>query len=304
MRTVDLLTRKFWRATGRRVDLDGAESWLAAPQSASSVVGPGWLEEEARRLGGHLVPDSPGAGLLPSLDVLDGPGFRAADLHPAVRDFYERTSAWRMEAWSSWSPVFRLGGGLVSRFFGRRVQQLALPMDPLDLSHGLDSAVMLVVDDAGAQLAAGWLRTLRATGDHVFSGCYSSRGLPGSDRPGIHVAFPLEAGNVQVFLRPYVEDGALVLRSPHGRFGQEGAYVVVFDGGAHHAARVPLHETFRIHVDPSGVLHTDHVLKLWSATVVRLHYRMEPETSPPSPGSSTGRRSPSSIQRVSQPGQE
>ena len=33
---------------------------------------------------------------------------------------------------------------------------------------------------------------------------------------------PLESGNVQVFLRPYAEDGALVLKSPQGRFGSDG----------------------------------------------------------------------------------
>lgn len=36
-------------------------------------------------------------------------------------------------------------------------------------------------------------------GDHVYSGCYSTRELPGSEQPSVHVAFPLEAGNVQVF---------------------------------------------------------------------------------------------------------
>lgn len=275
MRSLDLLTRKFWRLVGRRVDLAGSHSWLAAPQSSGSEVASGWLEAEAARLGGRLARDTPGAGLLASLDQLDGPGFSAARLDAQVRDFYEHTTAWRMEAWSGWSPLFWLGGELVARFFGRRVQQLALPMNPLDLSRGMDSEVTLIVDDDGTQLAAGWLRTLRATGDFVFSGCYSTRTLPGAAQPGIHVAFPLEDGNVQVFLRPEVEDGALVLRSPGGRFGEDGAYVVVTDAGRTYAARVPLHETFRIFVDDAGVLRTDHELRLWGARVVRLHYRME-----------------------------
>jgi hypothetical protein len=83
---------------------------------------------------------------------------------------------------------------------------------------------------------------------------------------------------VQVFLRPTVtDDGGLVLASPTGAFGQDGAYVVVRDGpgaGAH-AARVPLHETFHLYVDPDGVLRTDHELRLWSASAVRLHYKLE-----------------------------
>lgn len=103
------------------------------------------------------------------------------------------------------------------------------------------------------------------------------RVLPGAEQPSVHVAFPLEVGNVQVFLRPRVlADGALELSSPAGSFGEDGAYVVVEDAGRTHAARAPIHETFRVFVDPEGVLRTDHVLRLWSSTVVRLHYRLAP----------------------------
>ena len=92
------------------------------------------------------------------------------------------------------------------------------------------------IDSNGRQYAAGWLRTLSATGDFVYSGCYSVRLLPGSDQPSVHVAFPLESGNVQVFLRPGVQaDGSLVLASPPGPFGADGAYVVVRNGSSAHA---------------------------------------------------------------------
>ena len=66
-------------------------------------------------------------------------------------------------------------------------------MRALDVAHGIDSRVSVIADAAGNQLAAAWLRTLRATGDYVFSGCYSVRSLPGAERPSVHVAFPLES---------------------------------------------------------------------------------------------------------------
>jgi hypothetical protein len=151
-------------------------------------------------------------------------------------------------------------------------------MRPLDVARGMDSRVTPIRDRDGDQVAAAWTRTLRGSGRPVFSGAYSARTLPGADRPSVHVAFPLESGNVQVFLRPTVtDDGGLVLESPTGSFGQDGAYVVVRDGpdaGAH-AARVPLHETFHLYVDPDGVLRTDHHLRVWGASAVRLHYRLE-----------------------------
>jgi hypothetical protein len=218
-----------------------------------------------------------GAGLLADMSQLDGPDFTAANLRPEVRDFYEHTSDWRMEVWTQWNALFQPGGEPISRYFGRRVQQLALPTRPLDVALGMDSRVAKIVDADGEQKAAGWIRTLRSTGEYVYSGCYSTRVLPGARQPSVHVAFPLEAGNVQVFLRPRVlADGALELSSPAGSFGEDGAYVVVEDAGRTHAARAPIHETFRVFVDPEGVLRTDHVLRLWSATVVRLHYRLAP----------------------------
>ncbi|MCO1597047.1 hypothetical protein M8C17_17980 [Micromonospora sp. RHAY321] len=212
------------------------------------------------------------------MSVLDGTGFQAAGLDRTVRHFYEHTACWRMEVWAQWSALFQPGGELVSRLFGRRVQQLALPTRPLDVAHGMDSRVVHLVDANGKQHAAGWLRTLSATGEYVYSGCYSARLLPRSDQPSVHVAFPLESGNVQVFLRPSVQpDGSLVLSSSPGPFGGDGAYVVVRDGnGGAHAARVPIHERFHVYLDHRGVLRTDHELWLYRALVLRLHYRLEP----------------------------
>lgn len=170
------------------------------------------------------------AGLLADMRQLDGPEFRAAELHPRIRDFYEHTSNWRMEVWTQWK--FQPGGELVSRLWGRRVQQLALPTRPLDVAYGMDSRVELILDAQGEQASAGWLRTLRATGEYVYNGCYSSRLLPGEGQPSVHVAFPLEQGNVQVFLKPRnLPGGGLELHSPTGPFGSNGAYVVVNEAG-------------------------------------------------------------------------
>jgi hypothetical protein len=68
--------------------------------------------------------------------------------------------------------------------------------------------------------------------------------------------------------------GALGLKSPAGSFGDNGAYVVVKNRGRTHVARAPIHESFRVYLDREGVLRTDHHLCLWSAPVVRLHYKL------------------------------
>lgn len=273
---LDLLTRKWWRLVGREVDLAGEHAWLRAPVSSGSVIEDGWLADAALTYGGEVEENVPGAGLMPSMATLDGPGFAAAGLVPPVRDFYEHTADWRMEVWTGWSPVFWPGGELISRLFGSRVQQLALPTRSLEVSRGMTSRIAVITDATGEQQAAGWLRQLRGTGGYVYSGCYTQTRLPAADRASVHVSFPLQSGNVQVLLRPEVDaDGSLWLRSPGGRFGGDGAYVVVEDGGRTYAAAVPLRETFHVYVDEEGVLRTDHDLRLWSASVVRLHYKLE-----------------------------
>jgi hypothetical protein len=274
---VDTGTRAWWRLVGRHVDLDGAEQWLDAPTCGPGPVGASWLAAESERIGGSLREDVAGGGLLSSLSVLDGPGFRSTELDAAVRHFYEHTASWRMEVWAQWSALFQPGGALISQLFGRRVQQLALPTRALEVAHGIDSRVVHLLDADGEQRSAGWLRTLAATGDFLYSGCYSTRRLPGSDRPSVHVAFPLESGNLQVFLRPSIQqDGSLVLSSSPGVFGDNGTYVMVRDDirGAH-AARVPIHERFHVYRDHRGVLRTDHELRLRRALFLRLHYRLE-----------------------------
>ncbi|MBM4597646.1 hypothetical protein [Prescottella equi] len=275
---LDRGTRLWWRTVGRRIDLEGDHAWLAAPVSGRGAVADRWLPAEAERIGGRIDRDpDPWSGLLPSLDALAGPGFDPAAVHPALRDFYEHTSAWRMDAWTKWSRGFAGPGAVIESLYGKRLQQLALPVDALAVAHGVDSEIVRIVGPDGTHAGSAWLRTLRKTGDYMFSGYYRVGRLPGHDQPSVHVSFPLEQGNVQVYLRPSNgPGGAMTLSSPPGPFGDDGAYVMVIDDGRTYAARVPVHEEFRLYVDDEGIARTDHVLKLWGATAVRLHYRLVP----------------------------
>ena len=74
--------------------------------------------------------------------------------------------------------------------------------------------------------------------------------------------FPLPNGNVTVFLRPEVRpDGALVLASPIGPFGTEGAYLVVVgsDRETGWVRRVPLAEEFSYRLMLMAATHRSHV---------------------------------------------
>jgi hypothetical protein len=270
---LDLSTRLFWRTVGRRVDIEAEHSWLQAPHTARGGSGDDWLAEFDRV--GQVRPVDRRDGLLASMADLDGPGFRAAQLDPQVRDFYEHTASWRMEVWSQWNALFAPAGEVIARLWGRRVKQLALPVQPLSVSRGMSSVVRVVEQD-GARAGAAWLRNLRSDGSRVYSGFYRVSRLPSNAQPHVHVSFPLEHGNVQVFLVPRVDpDGSLWLESRSRSFGQDGAYVAVRFDNRWYAAMVPLRETFHVYADEEGVLRTDHQLRIGRWQALRLHYRLD-----------------------------
>ncbi|QVQ51761.1 hypothetical protein J4H86_23830 [Spiractinospora alimapuensis] len=274
-RTVDLATQRWVRVTGRRLDLR-EHSWLDGPVGAPDVVGDRWVRAEARRVGGRVTEGDSG-GLLCSMGDLAGAGFDPEALRPEVRNFYEATARWRMRAWATWWPPAYPFGWMLSRVFSQRLQQLALPLRRSDTAQGMDSAVVPV--RVGESLAGtAWVRRLRATGQMVYSGWYGIATRPGAQRPSVRVVFPLPNGNVTVFLRPEnASGGALRLVSPRGRFGDDGAYLLVraADQVGAWVRRVPIVETFDVYVDPHGTLRTDHDLRLWSLPALRLHYRMD-----------------------------
>jgi hypothetical protein len=210
------------------------------------------------------------------MSTLASSTFDPAALRPEVTDFYERTCNYRLDVWSQWSPWMWPGGWLISTIFARRLQQLALPLRPLEVAYGIDSDVVAVDDAHGRQLGAAWLRKVRATGQSIYSGWYGVVRLPGSSDPVVRVVFPLPNGSCTVFLTPRNDaGGALVLESPLGPFGAPGAYLVVHGVGDQASVRrIPIAETFRVFVDDDGELRTDHHMRLWRATVIRLHYHM------------------------------
>lgn len=273
-RSLDLSTRYFWRVVGREIDVAGDHRWLDSPTNGVEARGDDWLYalERADRVRAPLSDD----GLLTELAALDGPRFTSANVDEQVRDFYEQTASWRMEVWSQWNTLVAPGGEVIARLWGRRVEQLALPVQPLSVSRGMASTVRIVDDEEGNRAGAAWLRTLRSDGSKVYSGFYRVGRLPENDQPHVHVSFPLESGSVQVFLTPRNDvDGSFWLHSRSQSFGADGAYAVVRFGENWYAAQPPLRETFHVFTDEEGLLRTDHWLKLGPWRALQLHYRLD-----------------------------
>jgi hypothetical protein len=210
---------------------------------------------------------------------------------PAVVDFYARTSRYELDGWAHWSGAYRPCGGALSRIFSRRLQQLNVPLSGLDTSRGMSSDVAAVVDRAtNTRLFTAWVRRLVGSGDVIYSGAYSACTPPRYGAPCVRVVFPLPNGNAVVVMRPVAKpDGSLLLISAGRGFGDPGFYFTVHGRDGRVFARYLRSFRERIHVyADDGDVRADHVLSLWGATCLRLHYRLRPRPASSASAASRG----------------
>jgi len=287
----DWVTQLWVRLTGRRVDL-ARDSWLGGPVGRTRGIGHHYFDELAQAEGLEFRAGSRGGerGLVPDFAALAAPDFDPGRVHPLVADFYARTSAYDLDAWAEWCGAFRPFGWLLARLFSRRLQQLNVPLSGLDTSRGVTSEVLHLTDAATGEIRqTAWVRQLLGTGDVLYAGAYSLAAVPG--RPGacVKVVFPLPNGNAIVLMRPEAHaDGSLSVVSAGGGFGDPGFYFTVHRGGAVWARYVKaLKERIRVYPAEGGAVRADHVLTLWGATFLRLHYRLRARAAAALPAAAT-----------------
>ena len=280
----DWTTQQWVKLTGRRVSLD-KHSWLQGPIAGPGGVGPRFFHDLAAERGLILRESGSPRGLLASLDLLAGPTFDPARVHPGVRAFYEQTSEFELDAWAEWYGAFRPFGRILAALFSRRLQQLNVPLDPLDTSHGTTSEVVQLVDPITCQVAlTAWVRQLRRTGHVLYAGSYSACMVPGHADPCVKVVFPLPSGNGLVLLRPSVDaQGALTITSTGRRFGDPGFYFTVHRPGPTVWARYVriLTEAIRVYPGAAPEVRADHTLWFGGLVFLRLHYRLRPRAAAP-----------------------
>jgi hypothetical protein len=271
--------RLWLRLFGRKV-LRSEYPWLSNPSGPKGRIGEALYESIARAEGLTLREAPPGDGLLPDFEVLRGPEFDPAKVDPRIRDFYEHSSAYDLEAWSETSFMTRVFLWFLVTFISRRIDQLNFPLSGMDTSRGVSSRIIQLVEPgSGRVVHTGWLRKASGTGRVIYAGLYSTQ-APGA-YPGncVKVSFPLPLGNSTVFLRPEAQDdGSLKLISAGKKFGDPGYYRVLDEGKETLRVRNlrSLHELFHLYVDEHGALRTDHSVRFMGLGVLKLHYKVTP----------------------------
>lgn len=236
--------------TGKALD-ESAVPWLSSPIGLPGRIGNEFYDQLAEREG-LKIGKSTEAGLLPSFDLLKGPNFDPALVRPEIRDFYEHTARFHLEAWSEAGLVSSIFlWGLVT-FVSRRMDQLNFPLSPLELSAGMKSEVIELDDrQTGKRVYTGWLRTMVATGKIIYAGLYSTTTPEGYPGPCVKVSFPVPQGSSTVVLRPQAEaDGSFRLISRNTRFGGPGFYrIVQLKTGKWRVRYIrTLHEIFHVYI--------------------------------------------------------
>jgi hypothetical protein len=272
----DWTTQQWVRATGRRLLL-ADHPWLAGPTGETRHIGKSFYERYAEKAKLKSV-ESGVRGLIPSFKMLAAERQDLADVALPVREFYERTSEFDLDAWSEWHLLFKPFGKALSAIFSQRLQQLNVPLSSLDSAKGMTSKVIQMVDpDSGDVVQTAWVRNLHATDNVLYAGSYSVCRVPGHAHPCVKVVFPLPNGNAIVLMKAEGHtDGSLVLRSTGAGFGEPGFYFVVHEGDGVIRARYVASMKEEIHVYPAeeSTVRADHILRIWGRRFLRIHYRM------------------------------
>ena len=116
--------------------------------------------------------------------------------------------------------------------FSRRLQQLNVPLSPLDTSLGISNRVLKLRAPDGRPVLTAWVRELLASRHTLYAGSYGVWRVPGEPGPCMRVVFPLPNGSAIVIMRPDRADGSLTVSSFGNAFGGAGFYFYVGDGPA------------------------------------------------------------------------
>ncbi len=273
----DRITQIWVKLTGKTFD-PGKEEWLTGPIGDTDIIKDKFIQDIAAKENLEIQQNLPDSGLLESFGDLELSGSEKGLINQDIVDFYEKTSNYHFEVWSEWRGLFRPFGWLLSVIFSKRLQQLNLPLSPLDASKGIQSNIIKLADKASNAVKwTIWYRILKSSNNVIYSGVYTTCTIPNDTGKCLKVIFPLPNGNAMVIMRKEIlPDGSLKLSSDGSRFGDNGFYFTLTNHKGKYWARYvkSMHEWITVYVDEEGILRADHQLHFYGLPFLNLHYKM------------------------------
>ncbi|RYM34582.1 hypothetical protein ERX46_04195 [Brumimicrobium glaciale] len=271
----DWFTQQWVILWGKKIDAV-EESWLMGPFGDLGSISDDFIVQFAKSEGLIIQRNTTSHGLISPFMNLNLSENEFNTLSTKVIDFYEKTADYNLKLSVKWNPLFKFFGVLVNKLFSRRISQLNIPTGNLNASKALSSEIITLVDPKTKLVKHTiWFRTIKSSGQTVYSGVYSTCKLP-SGNTCVKAVFPLPKGNATVIMTPSVDEkGALILNSSGRKFGDAGFYFLLTDSKGNLWSQYLMSFRDKLIVSPNHEsIIAEQSLTLWHLKVLRFNYEI------------------------------
>ncbi|WP_417265889.1 hypothetical protein [Brumimicrobium sp.] len=271
----DWFTQQWVILWGRKINPEKVP-WLVGPMGDLGSISDDFIVQFAKSEGLIIRRNSASHGLISPIGILNLSDDEHQKLSDQVVDFYEKTADYNLRLSVQWNPLFKFFGIVVNKLFSRRINQLNVPTENLKDSEALTSELITLVDPNTKKVKHTiWFRTIKSTGQTVYSGVYSTCDLP-SGKTCVKAVFPLPKGNATVIMTPSVDaNGGLVLNSSGMKFGDAGFYFLLTDAkGNLWSQYIKSFRDYLIVFPEDGKIIAEQTLTLWRKRVLHFTYHI------------------------------
>ena len=202
-------------------------------------------------------------GLVENMHVYK-PHINPLTLSPAIIDFYENTTDYRLFTevhWLNWFKPF----ACVYRLISKWVKQINLPLSSRKVEM-TGTIVEINEQMDGRDCPRAWVRKI--DGDTVFVALYSSHEHLG--RTYMNIALPLPWSTMTGVLDLQQVDDELELTSKSNQSSDAGIYLAIHN----YLPKLPIEEIFRVKQTSAGTLSAKHTMWIFGVPFLKITYRI------------------------------
>ena len=244
-------------------------------ESRTRYVGPDYVKALAEVVGGTYERDAPDAGIVASLDELDGPDFDPTTVDPRVREFYEHTTRFRLDIVPEWRQWVWPGYLLYRTVVARPLGQANVPMNQREALRGVHSRIDTIDRDGdGVADVRGWIRSFADTGAPIYVGIYTT--YRHENRGYVSVGFPLPQASFTATLLPKARPGGGLTLTSRSDLPHPGHYLAYIDAATRDLTVLAVQgfaEELHVYVEGDD-LRAEHSFWVFGLPFLVLHYRI------------------------------
>lgn len=226
----------------------------------SMRIGPSFLKKK------QLLSNEAYSGLVDEMKNYHSSHFDVNQLSPVIRNFYEQTENYTMQAQVQWSPWFSPFARLY-RLISKRTEQIHLGLNP-NWQEIKGEIVAVSSEKDGREQVRAWIRKNEEE-EIMFVALYSMHTYDGEVY--MNIALPLPFSNMIGILRLENKQNQLFITSSRANNRKDEGIYLRF---SKLTIALPLSETFSIEETGEGNLTADHQMKLLGKGFLRIQYRL------------------------------